>query len=163
MEKVIAAIEKKYADKVWMVSQYIDECKDVVSSVKARWESGETFIYHGIFSASLFGGEEPKRDGDSEAEIEACADQLHGLLQGAIRKHWLRGLSREHTIAICNVLFQDVTDNYSRLDEPDMGYYRFGAKYLIIDGVEVNSPKELMRQWNDAHPDEQPIQLFYQK
>lgn len=153
-----------YGDDVWKVSPLIPECQETLNRFMEDWDSGLSYHWystHPLDSSFLF-GKAVKRDADTEEEIDACADMLHGALQQDIRRYWIRTVKREYVTALCNLMYQTIADGD---DDIPYFYYRFGADYTIISGVTVNSatPELLVEEWNNAHPDEAPIRFEYRR
>lgn len=85
------------------------------------------------------------RDGDTTEELDACMAQLRSVLEGVVYRAWVKQMTREETVALCNLMIR------APLDGP--------AYFRVIEGVKLENARSLAIDWHDAHPDEPEITL----
>ena len=116
------------------------EARRLRDTHEGRWACGDSFPtfgsaqYEAAALGALFGAPIP-REGDTEEEINAAADQLYELLLGVVIRGWVDSLSRETVVAILN----------------QMDIIKISICGRQLDACDI----EL--RWNDMHPDEKII------
>jgi len=116
------------------------EASRLMDIYEERWARGDSFPafesaqYEAAALGALFGAPIP-REGDTEEEINAAADQLYELLLGVVIRGWVDSLSRETVVAILN----------------QMDIIKISICGRQLDACDI----EL--RWNDMHPDEKII------
>ena len=112
------------------------EANRIQDNFEEQWARGESFVADGpeAWMGQLFGAP-ILRNGDTEEEINAAADQLYELLLGVVIRGWVDSLSRETVVAILNQM--------------DVITVSICGRKLTAGDIEL--------RWNDMHPGEEII------
>lgn len=114
------------------------ETERIINVYQQMWDNGESFTADDMMSA-LYG---TQRSGENdEAELAAAVHTTEiDLTNKVIIKAWLKTMTRDDAIVICNNL---AVDGFADID---------------IFGITLTT-NELITGWNKEHPDAQPIHL----
>lgn len=107
----------------------------IVAEYQSRWDNGERFT--GLSAMDMILG--AKREADTEEEIAACVDELAERIKTALVEQWASRYDRSKMVETLNA----ITD----LDV---------CASVNMYGVVV-SPHEIVRAWDNTHPDAEPI------
>ena len=108
---------------------------NIVAEYQSRWDSGERFTNLSAMDMILGA----KRDADTEEELTACVDELAGRIKTALVAQWAKRHSRRQMVSVLNAI-ADLDVNAS----------------INMHGAVVRL-HEIVRAWNNTHPDEEPI------
>lgn len=112
------------------------EANRLMDIFEEQWARGDSFVADGpeAWTGALFGAP-VQREGDTEEEINAAADELYDLLLGVVIRGWVDSLSRETVVAILNQM--------------DVITVSICGRQLTEGDIEL--------RWNDMHPGEEII------
>lgn len=103
------------------------------------WTRGDSFI------PRLFGPVDldapPKREADTDEELSACLERLHGALQTIICESWAVGMSRRVCLLLCNSMLLPTG---------------LGADFRLLPDLTLTA-HDIAGLWSKTHPDEQEI------
>ena len=112
-----------------------DTCNDIVAEYQSRWDDNESFV--NLSAIDMFLG--AKREADTEEELAACVDELAERIKTALVEQWASRYGRDQMVEILNAI--------TNLDV---------CASVNMYGVVV-ALHEIVRAWNNTHPDEEPI------
>lgn len=107
----------------------------IVAEYQSRWDSGERFT--GLSAMDMIFG--AKREGNAEEELAACVDELADRIKTALIAQWAKRYGRSQMVSVLN-----------SITELDMN------ASVNMHGAVVKL-HEIVRAWNNTHPDEDPI------
>lgn len=110
-------------------------CNDIVAEYQSRWDDNESFV--NLSAIDMFLG--AKREADTEEELAACVDELAERIKTALVEQWASRYGRDQMVEILNAI--------TNLDV---------CASVNMYGVVV-ALHEIVRAWNNTHPDEEPI------
>lgn len=132
---IYRALWDRHTGNVAIMADYYNrtEANRIQDNFEEQWARGESFAADGpeAWTGQLFGAP-ILRDGDTEEEINAAADQLYELLLGVVIRGWVDSLSRETVVAILNQM--------------DVITVSICGRQLTEGDIEL--------RWNDMHPGE---------
>lgn len=135
---IYRAMWDRHTGNVAIMADYYNrtEANRIQDNFEEQWARGESFAADGpeAWAGQLFGAP-LLRDGDTEEEINAAADQLYELLLGVVIRGWVDSLSRETVVAILNQM--------------DVITVSICGRQLTEGDIEL--------RWNDMHPGEEII------
>lgn len=108
---------------------------DIVAEYQSRWDDGESFV--NLSAMDMFLG--AKREADTEEELAACVDELAERIKTALVEQWASRYDRAQMVIVLNSI-TDLNVNAS----------------VNVYGMVVRL-HEIVRAWNNTHPDEEPI------
>lgn len=108
---------------------------DIVAEYQSRWDDGESFA--NLSAINMFLG--AKREADTEEELAACVDKLAERIKTALVEQWASRYDRAQMVEILNAI--------TNLDV---------CASVNMYGVVV-ALHEIVRAWNNTHPDTEPI------
>jgi hypothetical protein len=107
----------------------------IVAEYQSRWDDGERFT--GLSAMDMIFG--AKREDDTEEELAACVNELADRIKNALVAQWAKQYGRSHIVSVLNSITElDVNASVN------------------MHGAVVRL-HEIVRAWNNAHPDEEPI------
>lgn len=115
-----------------------EETSQLEARYQQLWDEGKYFSYQGM----MFGGMMGKRTEDTPEEASACASQLQRDMEKLVEDAWLKSLSREEAVSLCNLLAKS-----GRL---------YPARIEICAGMRYDA-EAIARNWSALHPDEETI------
>lgn len=107
----------------------------IVAEYQRRWDDGERFT--GLSAMDMILG--AKREDDTEEELAACVDELADRIKTALIAQWAKQYGRSQMVSVLNAI-TDLDVNAS----------------VNVYGMVVRL-HEIVRAWNNTHPDEEPI------
>lgn len=107
----------------------------IVAEYQSRWDNGERFT--GLSAMDMIFG--AKREGNAEEELAACVDELADRIKTALIAQWAKKYGRSQMVSVLNAI-TDLDMNAS----------------VNMHGAVVRL-HEIVRAWNNTHPDEEPI------
>lgn len=107
----------------------------IVAEYQSRWDDGERFT--GLSAMDMILG--AKREADTEEEMAACVDELAARIETALVVQWAKQYDRSQMVSVLNAI-TDLDVNAS----------------VNMHGAVVRL-HEIVRAWNNTHPDEEPI------
>ena len=107
----------------------------IVAEYQSRWDDGERFT--GLSAMDMILG--AKREDDTEEELAACVDELADRIKTALIAQWAKQYGRSQMVSVLNAI-TDLDMNAS----------------VNMHGAVVRL-HEIVRAWNNTHPDEEPI------
>ena len=135
---IYRALWDRHTGNVAIMADYYNrtEANRLMDAFESQWARGDSFVVDGpdAWMGQLF-GPPILRDGDTEEEINAAADQLYELLLGVVIRGWVDSLDRSTVVAILN----------------QMDVIKISICGRQLDACDI----EL--RWNDMHPDEKII------
>jgi hypothetical protein len=108
---------------------------DIVAEYQSRWDDGERFANLSAMDMILGA----KREADTEEEMAACVDELAARIETALVVQWAKQYDRSQMVSVLNAI-TDLDVNAS----------------VNMHGAVVRL-HEIVRAWNNTHPDEEPI------
>lgn len=107
----------------------------IVAEYQSRWDNGERFT--GLSAMDMILG--TKREDNAEEELAACVDELANRIKTALIAQWAKQYGRSQMVSVLNAI-TDLDINAS----------------VNMHGAVVRL-HEIVRAWNNTHPDEEPI------
>lgn len=111
-----------------------DLARKIFIDAQAEWDSGITFCGMGYVLGN-------QRTGDTPEELDIACSRLQSSLAGLVLDTWVKKLSGKDVATLCNAL--SALNNNASVQISDTDHF---------------SPFDIMRAWNEAHPDEKQIQ-----
>ena len=107
----------------------------IVAEYQSRWDDGERFTSLSAMDMILGA----KREDNAEDELASCVDELADRIKTALIAQWAKRYGRSQMVSVLNAI-TDLDMNAS----------------VNMHGVVVRL-HEIVRAWNNTHPDEDPI------
>lgn len=107
----------------------------IVAKYQSRWDNGERFTGLSAMDMIL----SAKREDNAEEELAACVDELADRIKTALIAQWAKQYGRSQMVSVLNAI-TDLDMNAS----------------VNMHGAVVRL-HEIVRAWNNTHPDEEPI------